>query len=627
MANQNANMTVTLNDRASTQLSQIIQRMEMINARAITAVVRVNDRASNSLASINNKLNNFKNKVKKSFEDFSKNLSDKRKSFYEKCSKSIVGFAGESIAAAQSQQKNEMKLASTLKLRTKATGEQIDSILKLTSAQQQNGVVSDEVQMAGAEQLASYAGNTKSIEKLIPAMNNLMVHQKGLNGTSDDAVAVADLMGQGLKGQTNGLKEAGLAFSEAEENVLKYGTEEERAAMLAKVISQNVGEANAEMANTDAGAIQQAQILFGELKEQIGNIVLPYLAKFAKWFTENQPQIKAIVDKLGEAVVWVVNKVYKIVDKLYKYVKKHPKIAEFIKQLLTKFKEFAVYLSTVIPPILKKLAQWFTTTILPVLKTLAQWLVTTIFPLLKTIGGSLLNLWNGVILPFIQWLAGKLTPIFQTVFPIIKQYVLDAFSAIGNVIVGALQIFHGIIDFITGVFTGDWSLAWQGVLNIFDGIFSGLAGLLMVPLNAAIGVINEVIKKINSSIQFDIPDWVPELGGKHLGFDIKEIQLLDISNIQKGSNHQKTADKGSTKSHKALGTSYWKGGLTYINERGGEIVDLPNGSKVIPADKSKSMLNGGNVSIGNIYITAKGVTANEVVNEIVPQLKLRLANM
>lgn len=77
----------------------------------------------------------------------------------------------------------------------------------------------------------------------------------------------------------------------------------------------------------------------------------------------------------------------------------------------------------------------------------------------------------------------------------------------------------------------------------------------------------------------------------------------------------------------ALGTQYWRGGIASINERGGEIVDLPNGSRVIPADKSKKITNSRSITFGNIYITAKGITTDEVFNEVVPRLKLAIENM
>lgn len=87
------------------------------------------------------------------------------------------------------------------------------------------------------------------------------------------------------------------------------------------------------------------------------------------------------------------------------------------------------------------------------------------------------------------------------------------------------QIFSGIIDFIAGVFTGDWERAWQGICDVFGGIFSGLVALAVAPVNAIIGLINGVIGCINM-ISVDIPEWVPVFGGKHIGFNIPKLPYL-----------------------------------------------------------------------------------------------------
>lgn len=91
------------------------------------------------------------------------------------------------------------------------------------------------------------------------------------------------------------------------------------------------------------------------------------------------------------------------------------------------------------------------------------------------------------------------------------------------------RIMNGIIDFIRGVFTGDWNRAWKGVQDIFKGYFSQFATIAKVPLNGVIALINGVINGINrmvdglNNISFDIPDWVPELGGRSFGFNMSHI--------------------------------------------------------------------------------------------------------
>ena len=92
-----------------------------------------------------------------------------------------------------------------------------------------------------------------------------------------------------------------------------------------------------------------------------------------------------------------------------------------------------------------------------------------------------------------------------------------------------MRIFNGVIDFIRGVFTGDWDRAWKGVQNIFKGYFGQFAAIAKIPLNGVIALINGVIGGINrmvdslNSISFDIPDWVPELGGRSFGLNLSHV--------------------------------------------------------------------------------------------------------
>ena len=183
------------------------------------------------------------------------------------------------------QEVAETKLATVMQQRMGATDAEIQSIKELASAQQEIGVIGDEVQLSGAQQIATFLNEKASLETLIPAMNNLLAQQKGLNASTGDAVQVGNLMGKAMMGQVDALKRVGISFTEAEANVIKYGTEQERAAMLAQVIQNNVGDMNAELAATDSGKQQQLVNTLGDMKEQIGGLVngaLPFVTMAAQ---------------------------------------------------------------------------------------------------------------------------------------------------------------------------------------------------------------------------------------------------------------------------------------------------------------------------------------------------------
>lgn len=205
--------------------------------------------------------------------------------------KQLTGVIGQYSQAAAVQEQVEVQVATVMRQRMNATEEEIQSIKDLASAQQELGIIGDEVQLAGVQQIATFLNEKSSIEALLPAMNDLLVQQHGYNVSAQDAVSVANMMGKVMQGQTSALKRVGITFTAAQEQLLKYGDESQRAATLAQVITDNVGHMNAELAKTDAGKAQQLSNTIGDLKEKIGAL-----------FSSIEPAIVA-VGELGMAVM------------------------------------------------------------------------------------------------------------------------------------------------------------------------------------------------------------------------------------------------------------------------------------------------------------------------------------
>ena len=202
---------------------------------------------------------------------------------------------------------NATRLEVIMRQRMKSTDAEISSIKKLTSAQAELGIISAGVQRAGAQQLATFLYQKSSLEVLIPAMNNLVAQQRGFNAEAGDAVNVANLMGKAMMGMTSALRRVGITFTEAQEAAIKNGNEQERAAMLAQIITDNVGEMNAALAKTDAGKQKQLANEMGALKSKIGSLVsgiAPYLnvgasiANMAMGFMNVRNAVVAFLGKL-----------------------------------------------------------------------------------------------------------------------------------------------------------------------------------------------------------------------------------------------------------------------------------------------------------------------------------------
>lgn len=179
----------------------------------------------------------------------------------------------EAAEAYDTQVQGEMKLATVMRKTMGASNAEIQSILDLTAAQQQLGVVGDEAQMAGAQQLSTYLHLTGSLKTLLPVMNDLAVQQYGLNVSEEQTVSIAKVLGKAMQGQTGALTRYGFAVSAAEAKTLKYGTEAERAATLAGIVSQRVGGMNSALASTPTGRMQQLKNTLGDIKERFGQAV------------------------------------------------------------------------------------------------------------------------------------------------------------------------------------------------------------------------------------------------------------------------------------------------------------------------------------------------------------------
>lgn len=173
-------------------------------------------------------------------------------------------------AAYSVQVQAETQLQTVMQQRMDATVEDVQAIKDLCTAQQELGVIGDEVQLAGAQQLATFVSQRSTLETLIPVMNDLAAQQAGLNATSADTTSAATLLGKAMSGNTTALQRMGVYLDDNQKRLIEHGTESERAAVLVDVITDKVGHMNAELAKTDAGKQKQMANTLGDIKEMIG---------------------------------------------------------------------------------------------------------------------------------------------------------------------------------------------------------------------------------------------------------------------------------------------------------------------------------------------------------------------
>lgn len=212
----------------------------------------------------------------------------------------LVSQYNKAVEASNYQIEQEAKLYNTLRAQN-FRDEQIKSIIDMTGELQKLGVVGDEVTLTGAQQLATFRLQENSIKTLLPVMQDLLVKQKGLNGTGQDMEGIANIFAKAMNGQSMILKRNGIILSEREEQLLKVGTEEQKVALLAEAVRRSVGEQNKEFLKTPEGKIINAKNRIGDLYETWGMSIRDTRAKFWEFMAENADGIQDLVTKVFKA--------------------------------------------------------------------------------------------------------------------------------------------------------------------------------------------------------------------------------------------------------------------------------------------------------------------------------------
>lgn len=324
--------SITMRDGVSGPLKSILQvntllissfaaaqkvSANMINEAQLTATQKDLERMNGSLKNTGQSIQETGNVQKEFNQDIKKGeasaerLRDKIRGLAKTAMPqlSIAGgiqFAKDSIESANQRAASETKLKTVMQQRMGATDQMVSATKRLTAVQQQNGVIADDVQMAGAQQLATFLNTPKALNTLIPAMNDLAVQQNGVANTAQSMQSVGNLMGKAMEGQVGVLSQAGLTFSDAQAKAMQYGTEEQKAAVLAQIIANNVGNMNEAIASTPAGQMAQMSNDWRAMKQQIGEELFPAIMGFFNVIKSNAPMIGQALTGAAYAVALVV---------------------------------------------------------------------------------------------------------------------------------------------------------------------------------------------------------------------------------------------------------------------------------------------------------------------------------
>lgn len=259
------------------------------------------------------------------------------------------------------------------------------------------------------------------------------------------------------------------------------------------------------MGNLQAGIGVTSKILTaltGPIGIVIG-IIGVLIATFVHLYKTND-EFREKVQKTWQNIMELFqNKVMPIINKLKEF------ITNVLKTIWKALQDIWSVIEPFIKEIFENVMNWWNETGSDIIGTLMDVL------------GEFLNavnvIWQNVISPIIKFLTEILKPIIGTVMGFITGTIKGVLDTIRDVWNGIKGVLDGIINFITGVFKGNWNQAWQGIKQVFSNIVNTFGSIFKTPINAIISGINGFIRGIN---KIKIPDWVPSVGGKGISIPL-----------------------------------------------------------------------------------------------------------
>lgn len=438
-----------------------------------------------------------------------------------------------------------------------------DSYKNLASELQGVGVIGDEVTLTGMAKMTNMGMNPEAVKAMTPYVQDLAVKLHGVDVNAENFAQTSQDVANAInKGSLKAFQNMGLQVTEAEQKQFKAMNTTERTAYLQQKLAKEVGGANQAIANTPAGKQAQAMNSYGDALEAVG-----------KPLYELKGNIQgALIAPMG----WLAEKI--------------PIAVEW-------FTTLASTIGGYFAPVLEMLG---------LDESAKEWkfwgdIIGTVFNEIGFVIGVVVKAIAGTIAVLIGMfvalgkigytIGGLLVDAFKWIYDEIVDCLINVYEYISDTISNVTQVITGIGKILQGFFTGDWSMVWDGCLDVFTGVVNQIKLMWDNTVGWLIDGATNAVNKIKS---------------------IFSTASTEQSMAESKANNYKYGTLGSGF---ATGTSYFKGGFTHINENNrGELVKLPNGSQVIPHDLSKQMLGGKTVNI-NVNVQGNVIGNDDFYNE------------
>lgn len=217
-------------------------------------------------------------------------------------------------------------------------------------------------------------------------------------------------------------------------------------------------------------------------------------------------------------------------------------VVQIVQSVVGVLGQLVTFSTTYVKPIITEIFSFVTQTVLPGIMQAFSTAAPYISQIVSGLGSVILQVATMIAqaiqaaLPVIMAVIQGVLAAFQVAVPVILSVVQSLVASFQAIVTSIQGIFDGLIAFVTGVFTGNWSQAWEGIKQIFGNAFNALVELAKVPINAVIALINGAIDGINSLTGggISIPDWVPVAGGQTFSLKLNKIPALAHGGFTQG---------------------------------------------------------------------------------------------
>lgn len=217
-------------------------------------------------------------------------------------------------------------------------------------------------------------------------------------------------------------------------------------------------------------------------------------------------------------------------------------VVQIVQSVVGVLGQLVTFSTTYVKPIITEIFSFVTQTVLPGIMQAFSTAAPYISQIVSGLGSVILQVATMIAqaiqtaLPVIMAVIQGVLAAFQVAVPVILSVVQSLVASFQAIVTSIQGVFDGLIAFVTGVFTGNWSQAWEGIKQIFGNAFNALVELAKVPINAVIALINGAIDGINSLTGggISIPDWVPVAGGQTFSLKLNKIPALAHGGFTQG---------------------------------------------------------------------------------------------